>query len=101
MIGEKFVDISVVGTVWAQAKLELLEHFAVDSAYEGLVAVDGLETLLCPKQLPRLRSLALSGLSLVPFSLVPCADHQRYLPRGCADRCVIFTAATAYTLFLP
>lgn len=58
----------------------------MDSAYEGLVAVDGLCELLAPS-LPRLRSLALSGLSLVPFSSLLAADHHRYLPRGCADRC--------------
>ncbi|BDA46747.1 hypothetical protein COCOBI_09-2000 [Coccomyxa sp. Obi] len=75
----------------AQANLERLEHLAVDSAYEGLVAVDGLATLLLPERLPRLRSLGLSGLSLVPFSTLACPDHLRYLPRGCADRPHTFT----------
>lgn len=58
----------------------------MDSAYEGLVAVDGLAELLSPERLPRLRSLVLSGLSLVPFSTLACPNHLRYLPHGCDDR---------------
>ncbi|CAL8471360.1 g10902 [Coccomyxa elongata] len=75
----------------ARWPLERLEHLAVDSAYEGLVAVDGLAELLSPERLPRLRSLVLSGLSLVPFSTLACPNHLRYLPHGCADRPRTFT----------
>jgi hypothetical protein len=51
-----------------QVELQQLSHFSLDSAYEGLVAVDGLPALLCARRLPALRCVALSGLSLVPLS---------------------------------
>ena len=53
-----------------QVHLPKLAHFELDSAYQGLVAVDGLPALLSnsAERLPSLASLALNGLSLVPLS---------------------------------
>ena len=54
-----------------QASLPRLTHFELDSAYQGLVAVEGLPVLASGERLPALASLALNGLSLVPLSSAP------------------------------
>ena len=63
-----------------QVQLPRLEHLAVESSGAGavrLVAVDGLPCMLAGRCAPALKSVALTGLSQVPFSTERTSQRRR------------------------